>query len=274
MRYGLSVPNFGAFADPHAFVQLATAAEAGGWDGVYIWDHIVVADGMDVADPWVCLAAAAAVTERVRLGPLVTPLPRRYPWSVAREVTTLDWLSGGRITLGVGIGSPPEEEFGTFGLPTDARTRADLLDEALEVIEGMWAGEPFSHAGQHYVVKETRFGPGPVQRPRPPIWVAGAWPARRPFRRAARFDGVFPLKRGDDGRELVPLGADDLADVVAYVGEHRGSGEAFDVIVTDVDAPDVPIAELADIGVTWMLSYLFAFDDAAQAMVAAGPTRL
>ncbi len=274
MHYGLSVPNFGVFADPRKFVELAVAAENAGWDGVYIWDHIVVSDGMPVADPWVSLAGAATATDAVRLGPLVTPLARRFPWAVAREVTSLDWLSSGRVTLGVGIGSPPDVEFGTFGLPTDARVRADMLDEALEVLSGMWSGEPFGYRGTHYSIEETRFGPVPLQLPRPPIWVAGAWPARRPFRRAARFDGVFPLKRGHDGRELVPLSEDDVAAVVAYVADNRQGGDGFDVVVTDADAPGTSVTQLADIGVTWMLTYLFSYDEVAKATVAAGPARM
>ncbi|MGB5732309.1 MAG: LLM class flavin-dependent oxidoreductase, partial [Acidimicrobiia bacterium] len=193
MKYAFNIPNFGSYADAAAVADLAAVAEQSGWDGFVVWDHIVIADGMPVGDPWVILTAVAMKTERIMIGPMVTPLPRRRPWVVARQTVTLDHLSGGRLVLGVGIGVPPEEEFGTFGEPTSVRERAERLDEALDVITGMWSGEPFSYDGTHYQVKETTFMPRPLQQPRIPIWVAGTWPNKGPFRRAARFEGVYPL---------------------------------------------------------------------------------
>ncbi len=125
------------------FASLAVDAEQAGWDGVFVWDHMVVWSGNLVGDPWILLAAAAAATERIALGPMVTPLPRRRPWKLAREAVTLDQLSGGRLILGVGIGFPPEPEFTAFGEPTEAKVRAEMLDEGLEIITGLWTGRPF-----------------------------------------------------------------------------------------------------------------------------------
>lgn len=271
MKRALFVPNFGDFGEPQAFVDMAVTAEGAGWDGIYIWDHILIEDGTPMADPWVAMAAAAAVTERIRLGPMVTPVPRRYPWKLAREVGTLDRLSEGRVDFGVGIGFPPGIEFGTFGHETDARIRADKLDEGLEIITGMWTGEPFSFAGEHYTMEKRTWLPRPVQQPRVPIWVAATWPNRRPFRRSARWDGVFPLLVTDDG--FGQMSYDDIAMMAEYTAEHRTTDDPFDFVVGYDDAEDRSVADLESLGVTWMF---FNFYDAGQesmAKIRSGPWR-
>ncbi|WP_089920707.1 LLM class flavin-dependent oxidoreductase [Lentzea albida] len=109
MRYAIYVPGFGpSFGDPSVLVSLAVEAEAAGWDGFFLWDHVVVPGEPVVADVWVTLGAVAARTSRVRLGPLVTSLGRRRPWKVALEASTLQRLSGGRLVLGVGAGVPQD----------------------------------------------------------------------------------------------------------------------------------------------------------------------
>ena len=153
MKYGIDIPNFGYWADPRHVAEFAREIEEAGWDGLSIWDHLLLWPGNVVGDPWIALAAAAATTDRISLMMMVTPLPRRRPWKVAREANSLDQLSSGRFILGVGIGYPPEEEFGAFGEPTDDRLRADMLDEGLDVITGLWGGEPFSYEGDHYQLK-------------------------------------------------------------------------------------------------------------------------
>lgn len=245
MRFGVTLPNFGDLASPTTVVELAVKAERAGWDGFFVWDHIVVADGMPVADPWVQLSAVATVTERMRIGPLVTPLPRRRPWVLARQSVTLDRLSQGRLTLGVGLGFPPDEEFGTFGEPTDDRHRAELLDEGLDVLEGMWSGEPFEYAGDHYRVRRTSFAPSPVQRPRIPIWVAATWPRARPMRRAARFEGVVPLA-GD----MSTVSPDDTARISEVVRSDRTDDRDFDVVVIADVAAGAPDA-YREAGASW-----------------------
>ena len=227
MKLGVNVPNFGDFADPRVFASLAVDVEQAGWDGLFVWDHMLVWTGNLVGDPWILLAAAAATTERIALGPMVTPLPRRRPWKLAREAVSLDQLSNGRVVLGAGIGFPPDPEFTAFGEPTDERIRAEMLDESLEIVCGLWTGRPFGFEGLHYQLDEMTFLPAPLQSPRIPIWVAGMWPNRRPFRRAARFEGVFPIKAGEDMPMLEPS---ELVEIVRYVDQYREGGEPFEVV--------------------------------------------
>ena len=257
MRHAVNVPNFEDYGDVRTVAALAADAEAAGWDGFFVWDHLafVKAWRLRIADPWLLLAGVALATERLRLGPMVTPLARRRPWKVARETVTLDRLSGGRLVLGVGLGEPPEDEYGSFGEPTDAKVRAAMLDEGLEVLTRLWSGETVSFSGRHYRVDEVAFQPTPVQRPRIPIWVAGAWPRRGPLRRAARFDGSAPLKVDDQGA-LVPLDADDVRGLLAVVGELRQDDGPFDLLVGGISPEDPAaardqLAELAEAGVTW-----------------------
>ncbi|GAB4453088.1 MAG: LLM class flavin-dependent oxidoreductase [Anaerolineae bacterium] len=256
MRYGLHVVHFGPCADPRALVSLAVDAEAAGWDGFFLWDHLLMRWPADVADPWIALAAIAARTTRLRIGTMVTPLARRRPWKVARETVTLDHLSGGRLTLGVGLGTHPEE-FEDFGEPAGLKRRAAMLDEALAVLAGLWSGAPFTHEGAHYRVKAARFTPTPVQQPRIPVWVAGKWPNRAPFRRAARWDGVYPLGQGMDFNEkLAPA---QIREIVAYIMAHREDDAPFDVAhegatqgggaAQDRDL----VAPYAEAGATWWL---------------------
>lgn len=193
MHYALWVPNFGALADISLLADLAARSESAGWEGWFLMDHLVHQSGDEPGvDPWMALAVAARVTTRIRMGPMVTALPRRRPWNVAREAATLDRLSSGRAVLGVGIGSERTREFAEFGEETDLARRASMLDEGLELLSACWSGESVNHVGTHYRVEEIRLQPTPVQRPLP-IWVGAIWPSRRPLHRAARWQGVFPL---------------------------------------------------------------------------------
>jgi len=267
MQYAIDIPNFGDFADLRLTAEIARDAEAAGWDAVWVWDHIQRDSGVPYADPWILLTVTALATTRVRLGPMVTPLPRRRPWLVAREAVTLDILSGGRFTLGVGNGSPLRE-FTAFGESGDLRLRAAMLDEGLAIIEGLFRGGPFSFEGAHYRLDEVEFLPVPLQRPRMPIWVATTWPIRAPFRRAARWDGTWPLRRDPNGVSQ-PLTPDDIRGACAMIAEERaaaglpaglGAGpdaRPYDVLVSGVTPADDParaaemVAEFADAGATW-----------------------
>ena len=162
MRFAIDLPNFGEYSDPHVLAELARAAEDAGWDGCFIWDHIQVERSIPVADPWVALAAMALVTRQIRIGPLVTPLFRRHPWKVARETVTLDHLSGGRLTLGVGLGSDMFGEISAFDGPLADSLRAEMLDESLAIVTGLWSGESFSFSGKHFRVNNARFLPTPI----------------------------------------------------------------------------------------------------------------
>ncbi len=252
MRYAVSVPNIG---DLDVLLELGSEAEASGWDGFFLWDHIRFSAEFPVAvfDPWVALAAVAERTERILLGPMVTPVARRRPWKLARETVTLDHLSRGRLVLGVGLGYPPDAEFELLGEDPDDRVRAGKLDEGLEILTRLWSGEPFDFDGEHFHVRRTQFLPGPLQRPRIPIWVAGAWPNRAPFRRAARWDGVFPHGLDPSG-ELRPLELREFPDVLAYVREHRAPGDPFEVLASGTANGDPGVvAPFAEAGVTWWI---------------------
>ncbi len=255
MKLAIDVPNFGAYADPAVITGLARDVEEAGWDGLSLWDHILYFSGNPVGDPWVLLTAAAAATERIKLMSMVTPLPRRRPWVLARQCVTLDHLSGGRLILGVGIGYPPEPEFAAFGEETDERTRADMLDEGLAIITGMWSGRPFGFDGAHYKLDENVFEPTPVQQPRIPIWVAGMWPFRRPFRRAAQWDGVAPILFEDGAPK--GIAPEDLREILSYVEEHRTRAGPYDVVIglglpRDPGAAGDLMAAFGRAGATWM----------------------
>ena len=276
MRFGVYVPNFRSYADPRRLADLARQAEAAGWDGIFIWDHMWMSlglgPGQPVADPWVALAAIATATERLRLGPMVTPVARRRPWKLARELVTLDHLCGGRVIFGVGLGMPIEE-YEAFGESADARTRAHRLDEGLEILAGLLSGQPFSFEGGQFRLREVHFGPSPVQK-RIPVWVGGNWPAKPPFRRAARWDGVMPISA--HGFPAV----EDVAQAAAYVREHRRSNGPYDVVVcgmTRSAMETAPVTAMREVGATWWLES-FHDDlmpyDAAVDRIAQGPPRL
>ena len=250
MRFGISVPNIG---DLDALIGLGIEADRAGWDGFFLWDHMrfMREFPVPVFDPWVALGAIATRTERIRIGTMVTPVARRRPWKLARETVTLDHLSGGRVILGVGLGYPPDADFELLGEDPDDRVRAGKLDEGLAVLTRLWSGEPFEFEGEYLHVRETQFHPTPVQRPRIPIWVAGMWPNRAPLRRAARYDGVVPIKVDQRG---MPAGleAEELAEVVAYVREHRVSDAPFEVVHGGTADPEAIRASEAA-GATWYL---------------------
>jgi alkanesulfonate monooxygenase SsuD/methylene tetrahydromethanopterin reductase-like flavin-dependent oxidoreductase (luciferase family) len=257
MRYSINIPNFGDFADARTVAKLAVAAEQAGWDALFVWDHVVhdkrLRRGVPFGDPWLLLAAAALATSRLRLGTLVTPVPRRRPEQLARQVATLDALSGGRVIFGAGLGGPIEDEFGSFGEPTDPVVLAERLDEGLDLLARYWSGEPVNHDGRHYQVRDVTLLPPTVQQPRPPVWLGGYWPHRRPIRRAARWDGVAPLFT--TARHGQPPPVDQVRDLVAYVHEHRPDGP-FEVVLGGVTPGDPGqardlLAPLADAGATW-----------------------
>jgi alkanesulfonate monooxygenase SsuD/methylene tetrahydromethanopterin reductase-like flavin-dependent oxidoreductase (luciferase family) len=249
MRCGLYIAPFGELSDVRALAELAAAAEASGWEGVFLWDHVMTHGDIAVANPWIALTAVALATERVRLGAMVTPLARRRPWDVAREVAVLDQLSGGRMVFGAGLAGDGRRELTAFGEERDPRARAELLDEALELIIALWSGGPVTSPGPAYPVDGARVLPTPAQTPRPPVWLGCVWPHRRPLRRAARYDGVFPVSH------VGPLTGDDLREMMGYVGEQRPVGAGpFDLVVTNHERPDPErAAELAGAGATWWL---------------------
>lgn len=253
IRRAVGIPNIGEYADPRVTRELAALAEQHGWDGLLLWDHLVY-PGEPVTDPQVAIAAAASATERITLGICVVQLGRRRPAKVAHEMASLDRLSGGRMVLGVGLGSRVED-FSGFGDDPDPVVRGRKTDEGLDVIAGLWTGEPFSYRGEHFTVDDVTFRPRPVQRPRVPIWVAGTWPAKPGFRRAARWDGVFPTFRGMP--HTGNAAPEQLAEAVAFVRRHRAPDAGpLDVVLEGVTPGAPPLDEYAEAGLTWWVEKL------------------
>jgi len=246
LRSALWLPLFGDLADPVAAARLAAEAEEAGWHGFFAWDNLKWrAPVREVADPWITLAAVATATERLRLGPMVTPLARRRPAKVARETVTLDRLSGGRLTLGVGLGSDRfGAEYSGTGEQVDDRLRGQMLDEALQVLAAAWSGRPVHHRGAHYTIDGLRFLPRPVQQPGVPVWVAGFPGHARPLRRAAQYDGFFPVNLEHP---------DQLAEITAAItGLRRDTASPFDIAIALPPGGDP--APYARAGATWWLT--------------------
>ncbi len=274
MQFALYAWTTGIFADPRLLAALARQAEEAGWDGFFLMDALEF-EGQPNVDTWITLAAIAAVTQRIRLGPMVTPLPQRRPWKVAREVVTLDHLAGGRLILGLGLGDAPEADLARFGAVTDLRVRGAMVDEALEVIAGLLSGRTFAYTGRHYRVGETTFLPQPLQ-PRVPIWIGASDPLvkRAALRRAARFDGVFPI-----GLDRPP---DEVRVIANYIRARRDPEVPFDIAIPAAFPPRdaanhaARIAAYAAAGATWLVGGIGPWFDTveeARQMVRSGPPR-
>jgi hypothetical protein len=253
MKFGFVLPS----GDARTAADMAREAEQAGWDGFFVWEPVW---GIDA---WVCLTAAAMTTSRIRLGTMLTPPSRMRPWKLASETATLDNLSGGRVILSVGLGAT-DTGFEQFGEETDRKTRAELVNESLEIITGLWKGQPFSFSGKHYTVKECSFypPPPPVQQPRIPIWVVGAFPRPKSMRRALKYDGLLPQMYDKKGkfRHTVP---EDLAEIKAYIAANRTETTPYDIIVegtTPGDQPEKAAAQVrkwAEAGATWWIEALW-----------------
>ncbi len=276
MQYGIVITS----GDPLTQAELAADAEAAGWDGVFTYDAIAIGEA-DMYDPWVVLAAMAMRTRRVRLGALVFAPSRRRPWKLAREAMTLDRLSGGRVVLPVGLGALDDQGFGNVGEETAARLRAERLDETLSILDGLWSGEPFAFDGDHFRFGPMTFRPRPVQEPRIPIWVVGAWPHARSMHRAARWDGIVVQTVGPDGK---PGGPEVLGEVVNWVLGSRareGRTGAFDIVVDGTTPVDDPAAAAAiaaaheAAGANWWIESDWADTtvEGVRRRIAAGPPR-
>jgi alkanesulfonate monooxygenase SsuD/methylene tetrahydromethanopterin reductase-like flavin-dependent oxidoreductase (luciferase family) len=282
MRYGVIITGGAALEQ----VALAREAEAAGWDGVFTWDGIHVADDIETYDPWALLAAFATATSRVTLGAIISPLSRRRPWKVARETTTVDRLSNGRLVLPVGLGAADDTAITGIRRPLEAaskRERAERLDETLEILCGLWSGERFAFEGRHYAFDAMAFTPTPIQRPRIPIWVVGAWPSERSMARVLRYDGWLPywLARKDATEGLArPDDPAQLAEVRDWIGARR-SLDGFEIVMEGTTPSDDAAAARgttrawADAGATWWIeSDWTTFDVGAQRRrISAGPPR-
>jgi Luciferase-like monooxygenase len=258
LRYGFIIPG----GEANEIVTMAREAEEAGWDGVFYWDGIYIESAGPMFDPWAMLAAIATQTSHVRIGAMLTPVSRRRPWKLARETMTVDQLSGGRLVLPVGLGALDDGGFGKVGEPTDRKTRAELLDEGLEILTGLWSGKPFSYKGKHYTLDEMTFLPPPVQQPRIPIWVVGAWPREKSLARVLRYDGLLPAKLDANG-SFADVTPGDLRAMKAYIEERRTATTPFDIIY-EGRTPGDELAQAAEIvrpyaeaGATWWMEAMW-----------------
>jgi len=280
VRFGLDLTIFGELADPSLLAELAVEAEQAGWHGFFLWDHTATAHDPAVTDPWIALAAAAVRTERLILGPMVTPLARRRMTKLARETVALDHLSGGRLVLGVGLGANHESEFSDFGDEGDPRIRARILDESLALLDQLWSGRPVAFEGDYLRTVADPFLPVPLQQPRIPVWVAGMWPNKRPMRRAAAWDGAFPIK-ADGGFEyqMTPAEMADVRDFIQTERTHDGPSDLVHagLLSGDRAADEALVRPYIAAGVTWWLEHIYPgrMDLATtRELIRSGPPRL
>jgi hypothetical protein len=277
MKFGLDLPNMGVVGSPQVLAELAQEAEVAGWDGIFVWDsvHVDLDDARLQAtyDPWICLTAMAASTERIRLGTMITPLARRRPWKLARETVTLDHFSKGRLILPVGLGAVDDGGFSKVGEELDRKVRAQQLDEGLEILNGLWSGRPYSLNGQHFHTEEMTFLPPPLQSPRIPVWVVGAWPRQKSMRRTLRWDGVLPIKMTADGQSLAEEGyalaggmtPKDVQKMKTFVDERRSQDTPFDIVLEgktpseDREKAKAIVSPYAEAGATWWVEAVWEY---------------
>lgn len=269
MKLGLFFPPFGELSDPARVAGLAAAAEAAGWSGIFLWDHMLATPGLAVGDAWIAMAAVAQATSSIRLGAMVTPLSRRRPWVLARQAAALDLLSGGRLVIGAGLGDDGWREFSSFGEVAGPRERGLLLDESLEVLRRLLAGHDVDYDGKRLAVHTTPFLPRPVQEP-VPVWAGCRWPNRAPLARAARVQGCFPIFPGDpampDAADVTALRA-ELARLGAPDGHDLAVKCALRLLPPAGRARAVAAAESS--GVTWLLEGFDSRTPAAEVEAAA-----
>lgn len=269
MRNAIYAPNFGEFGCIDRLVELAVLAEKSGFDGFFLWDHINItgSDAMNTVDPTVTLAAIASATKSILIGPVVTPLARRRPWKVSRELVSLDHLSKGRIVLGAGLGEPPEFEFTAFGEDSSAKVRAKKVDESLAIIDQLSTGKPLKFNGEYYAIDNVQFNPCAYQKPRFPIWIAGTLPATAGLKRSLNWDGIFPVSRPpedatDTGWSHWLPSFEEFRDVVKFGNESLDDKRLsqFDfvasVILGQNQIKGRSVMDFKNIGATWLLHWV------------------
>lgn len=277
MHYGFIIPR----GDVETILEMAIEAEEAGWDGVFYWDGIYIESAGPMYDPWVILGAMALQTKRVRLGAILTPPSRRRPWKLARETVTVDHLSHGRLIVAVGLGALDDGGFAKVGEATDRKVRAELLDEGMEILTGLWSGKPFHFQGKHYHLDEMTFQPPPVQSPRIPIWVVGAWPSMKSMQRVLRYDGLLPNKLSASGNDNA-MTPEDIRAMKAYIEEHRTLVTPFDIVWEgetpgdDRERAAQIIQPFIDAGITWWMETRWFTEDieAIRTRISQGPPRI
>ena len=252
MKYGFVLP----YGDAQTAAELAYEAEQSGWDGFFVWEPVW---GIDA---WISLTAASMKTSKIKLGTMLSPLSRMRPWKLASETATLDNLSNGRVILSVGLGAI-DSGFQEFGEETNRVKRAKLVDESLDILTGLWNGQPFNYSGKHYTIKETSFlpPPSPVQKPRIPIWIVGAWPKKKSMRRVLKYDGILPTKMV--AGKHVKVEPEDIRNIKSWIEEHRLEDAPFDIIIegktpgNDPDEWKNIIIPYSEAGATWWIESMW-----------------
>jgi alkanesulfonate monooxygenase SsuD/methylene tetrahydromethanopterin reductase-like flavin-dependent oxidoreductase (luciferase family) len=273
MKFGFVLP----YGDARTAAESAYQAELAGWDGFFVWEPVW---GIDA---WVSLTAAAMRTSQIRLGTMLTPLSRMRPWKLASETATLDNLSNGRVILSVGLGAL-DTGFKEFGEETNRKNRAELLDEGLDILTGLWKGQPLNYHGKHYRIEESKFypPPAPVQQPRIPIWVVGAWPFQKSMQRAMRYDGLLPAALDPQTHTFQEMTPALLRQIADFCIKHRSQPEPFDIISEGQTPGDNP-SQAADLvtpwrqaGATWWNETMWDVDDLALVIkrIQQGPPRV
>ena len=279
MKYGIEIQG----GEPRKVGELAHEAEEAGWDGVFIADALAMGvkgyEEMPWFDTQVALAVIAMRTERIKIGTLIMAITRRRPWKLAREMMSLDQLSGGRMIMGVGLGAA-EDDGGFFkvGEAMDLKVRAEIMDETLAVVTGLWSGKPFTFSGKHYRVDEMSMVPPPVQKPRIPIWAVGVWPKEKSMQRAVLWDGIIPQKyKASPGDTARP---EDTREVALYARKNRKAGSAFDIVAggstqtrSRKKAVD-KVRPFAEAGATWWIESVWSGETKLRARIKEGPPRV
>jgi alkanesulfonate monooxygenase SsuD/methylene tetrahydromethanopterin reductase-like flavin-dependent oxidoreductase (luciferase family) len=232
MKFGLDIPITGEYADINKLIDLALDAEKAGWDGFFLWDTLwdSTSPNKDTADPIVALSALALKTKKLRLGLMLTPIVRRRPWKFAKEMVSIDHLSKGRLIVGLGLGFN-NNELSNFNEETDPKIRGEKLDEAIEILIGLWKGDEFNFKGKYYRITNVQLKPTPYQKPRIPIWVGGFWPSKKPFRRAAQLDGMYPgvINPDPNSKEDI-MTIENFKEIFYYLKTHRQTMDSFDIM--------------------------------------------
>jgi Luciferase-like monooxygenase len=278
MKYGFVIP--GGSLDE--ILDLATLSEKSGWDGFFYWDAIYLDQQLaPIYDAWTVLAAIATRTKKIRIGAMLTAVNRRRPWKLARESITVDHLSGGRLIIPTGLGALDDRGgYGSVGEPVDRKTRAELLDEGLDILTGLWSGKPFGYSGKHYKLEEMTFRETPAQKPRIPIWVVGAWPRIKSMQRAMKYDGLIPTKKTVGNESIEQVQPDDIREIQKFVSENRKAMTPFDIVQegqTPVGKPSEGeriVDRWKASGVTWWIESRWTKTEEVRPRIEQGPPQV
>jgi hypothetical protein len=263
LKFGFIIPG----GSTPEIVGLASELEDAGWDGAFYYDDIYTDAKTEMSAAWPIMAAMATTTKKVRIGSLLTAVGRRKPWELARESVTVDWLSRGRLVLPTGLGWAGDGAYTKTGMPAERKTRAEMLDEGLEILDGLWSGKPFRFNGKHNQIKSMRFIPRPFQMPRIPIWVVGAWGWSKSMGRVLKYDGLIPVikKSNGDHGEVTPATIREMRKFVTEKRVVKGNmRKDFDIIkdgTTPLDRTKAReiVEPFAEAGATWWMESMWGY---------------